>query len=85
MWVPSWDAPRGSSCCVSWIRTFWKSTNHDALTSSMKRQRLLQSCRLLAGVGGRRGGEGGGVEEEISGVKLKTRKEGWNVGGGGRN
>ena len=35
--------PRGSSACVSWIRTFWKSTNLDLLTSSMKRARLLQT------------------------------------------
>ena len=32
--------PRGSSAWVSWILTFWKSTNLDLLTSSMNRVRL---------------------------------------------
>ena len=27
--------PLGSSCWVSWMRTFWKSTNLDAFTSNM--------------------------------------------------
>ena len=59
--------PRGSSCCVSWIRTFWKSTNRDALTSNMNRRRLLQLGFLqIVGWGG----------EEISGVKWEGRREG---------
>ncbi len=36
-------APRGSSLCVSWIRTFWKSTNLDLFTSSMKRDRFAHA------------------------------------------
>ena len=35
--------PRGNSACVSWIRTFWKSTNVDLLTSSWKRALLAQT------------------------------------------
>ena len=43
---------------------------------------VVTVSRLSARVGGRSEGEGGGVEEEISGVKWKTRREGWNVEGG---
>ena len=34
--------PLGSSCCVSWIRTFWKSTKWDWLMSSMNLRLLTQ-------------------------------------------
>ena len=51
--------PRGSSCCVSWIRTFWKSTNRDALTYH-EATTVVTVSRLSARVGGRRRGEGGG-------------------------
>jgi len=32
--------PLGSSACVSWIRTFWKSTNLDLSISNSKRCRF---------------------------------------------
>lgn len=35
--------PLGSSAWVSWIRTFWKSTNTDLSTSSMNLRRLLHT------------------------------------------
>ena len=35
--------PRGSSACISCIRTFWKSTNLDLLTSSKNLLLLLQA------------------------------------------
>uniref|UniRef100_A0A6B0UYH9 Putative secreted protein n=1 Tax=Ixodes ricinus TaxID=34613 RepID=A0A6B0UYH9_IXORI len=35
--------PRGSSACVSWMRTFWKSTKVDRLVSRRNRVRLLHT------------------------------------------
>ena len=35
--------PRGSSDWISWIRTFWKSTNRDRFTSNMNLDRLLHT------------------------------------------
>ena len=35
--------PRGSSDWISWMRTFWKSTNRDRFTSNMNLDRLLHT------------------------------------------
>ena len=35
--------PRGNSLWISWMRTFWKSTNRDLLTSNVNLERLLQT------------------------------------------
>ena len=72
MWVPSWDAPL--------IRTFWKSTNRDALTSNMKRRQLLQlaDCRLeWEGEGEER--EGGGRGDKWG--EMEDKKGGMERGG----